>query len=117
MPPAAEVACPTRIESHFEHELPATGWAVRAGRVWTTDAPYRETSEEIRRWGAEGVLAVEMQAASLFAFASARRVNVAVVAMVSNAIDHEGDQFNTGTESEGLGILKGIARAGAAFLG
>lgn len=117
LPPAAEVACPTRINSHLEHELPATGWAVRAGRVWTTDAPYRETGEEIRRWAAAGVLAVEMQAASLFAFATARRVKVAVVAMVSNAVDHEGDQFNTGTEFEGLGILNGIARAGAAFLG
>ena len=116
LPPASEVDCPSPVEQHFTRELISTGWEVRSGRVWTTDAPYRESEDEIRRWGAEGALAVEMQAASLFAFATARQSNVAVVAMVSNAVDHQGDQFNTGTQSEGLGILKGIARAGVAFL-
>ena len=49
-----------------------TGFAVRMGKVWTTDAPYRETNQ-LAKWASEGVLAVEMQAASLFAFAQAER--------------------------------------------
>ncbi len=116
LPPARDVNCPTAILHDLQRELPSTGWAVQAGQVWTTDAPYRETEADLRLWAAEGVLAVEMQAASLFAFATARCANVAVVAMVSNAVDHQGDQFNTGTEEDGWRILQSIARAADAFV-
>lgn len=44
------------------------------GTVWTTDAAYRETPAQIRRRRAEGCLAVEMEAAALFAVARFRRV-------------------------------------------
>jgi len=111
IPPSTEVACPSPIVPILEHELKATGWPVRAGRVWTTDAPYRETKVQLMNWASEGVLAVEMQAASLFAFGIARQVPVACVAMVSNAIDHTGDQFDTGSQEDGLSIVRGILRA------
>jgi uridine phosphorylase len=88
---------------------------VRAGKVWTTDAPYRETDAQLRAWASEGVLAVEMQAAALFAFATATGAAVASVALVSNAVDHEGEQFDTGPEEDGLKILEGIARAARSF--
>ena len=54
------------------------------------------------------VLAVEMQAAALFAFGIAKQAFVASVAMVSNAVDHTGKQFDTGSQDDGLRILKGI---------
>jgi uridine phosphorylase len=111
LPPSTEVACPTQVVEHLERELVATGWAVRCGKVWTTDAPYRETRQQLEKWSAAGALAVEMQTASLFAFGVARQASVASVAMVSNAIDHEGEQFDTGSMQDGLQILKGIARA------
>jgi uridine phosphorylase len=76
----------------------------------------RYTSNQLARWASEGVLAVEMQAASLFAFATVRRVNVGVVARVSNAIDHEGGQFDTGSNEQGLDILKALARAAPSIL-
>lgn len=117
LPPSSEVVSPTPIVAHLERELSTTGWNVRSGTVWTTDAPYRETQSEIDKWAAEGALAVEMQTASLFAFGTARNANVASVAMVSNAIDHQGDQFNTGSMDDGLRILQGIARAARAYLG
>src|SRR5256885_6949051 len=44
----------------------------RSGKVWTTDAPYRETKAQLNKWARDGVLAVEMQAASLFAFGVAK---------------------------------------------
>jgi nucleoside phosphorylase len=53
------------------------------GTVWTTDAPYRETESQLADHAAAGVLAVEMQAASLFAFGSARQIPVGVVAHVT----------------------------------
>jgi uridine phosphorylase len=116
LPPDAEVACRSAVVPLLERELIATGRAVRSGKVWTTDAPYRETSAQLKKWAGEGVLAVEMQAASLFAFGIARQAPVALVAMVSNAVDHTGEQFDTGSHEDGLRILKGIARAARAFL-
>ena len=111
-----EVECPTPVTPLLERELRETGWTVRSGKAWTTDAPYRETTEQLTAWANEGVLAVEMQAASLFAFGTARDAAVACVAMISNAVDHDGPQFNTGSQEDGLRILKGLARAFRAFI-
>ncbi len=111
LPASREIACSAPLLPLLERELIETGWTVRAGKVWTTDAPYRETKQQLQCWANEGVLAVEMQAASLFAFGVARGVAVACVAMVSNAVDHDGRQFDTGSQEDGLRILKGCARA------
>ena len=117
LPPGSEVACPSPLVPLLAQELISTGWAIRSGKVWTTDAPYRETKVQLSKWAQEGVLAVEMQAASLFAFGVAMQANVACVAMVSNAVDHSGEQFDTGTQADGFRILGGIARAARRFLG
>jgi uridine phosphorylase len=112
LPASREVSCPTpEIASLVFQELAATGQPVRQGKVWTTDAPYRETRMQLKRWAAEGILAVEMQAASLFAFGAARNMTVVTVAMVSNAADHDGEQFDTGSRQEGLSILAACTRA------
>ena len=116
LPPGSEVACQSPVVPLLERELIETGWAVRSGKVWTTDAPYRETKVQLENWAREGVLAVEMQTASLFAFGIARQASVASVAMVSNAVDHPGEQFDTGSQDDGLRVLKGIARAARSFL-
>lgn len=114
--PGKEVQCPSHLTTPIAQELSRAGFRVQTGLVWTTDAPYRETSDQLARWASEGVLAVEMQAASLFAFAEARGVGVSVVARVSNAVDHDGDQFDTGSNEQGLEILKALARAGRQIL-
>jgi uridine phosphorylase len=111
LPPDTVVACKSPVVPFLERELIATGWAVRSGKVWTTDAPYRETKTQLNKWARDGVLAVEMQAASLFAFGIARQASVGSVAMVSNAVDHAGAQFDTGSQEDGFGVLKAIARA------
>jgi purine-nucleoside phosphorylase len=89
---------------------------VSQGLVWTTDAPYRETAEELEENFTKGALAVEMQAASLFAFASARRANVAVVAHVTNAIDQTSGPFDKGSDEHGWETVQAMCRAGRAFL-
>jgi uridine phosphorylase len=116
LPASKDVVCPAPVAlALLEGELAATGWTVRSGMVWTTDAPYRETQTQLDGWAHEGVLAVEMQAASLFAFGTARGVAVASVAMVSNAVDHEGPQFDTGSQQDGLRIIQACARAFSAM--
>jgi uridine phosphorylase len=111
-----EVSCPPHLTLPMARELSCTGLAVRIGKVWTTDAPYRETNTQLDKWARAGALAVEMQAASLFAFGPARKAQVAVVARVSNAMDHEGSQFDTGSHDQGLTILRALTRAGRSIL-
>jgi uridine phosphorylase len=49
------------------------------GTTWTTDAPYRETREEIMRYQSEGVKTVEMESAGLFTVGQVRGVQTASV--------------------------------------
>ena len=116
LPPGDKIGCPTAIAGFLVTELQRLNVVVREGLVWTTDAPYRETATQLRHWAEQGVLAVEMQAASLFAFATAQGANVAVVARVSNAVDHLGEQFVTGTYPDGFQVIQAIVRAGEQFL-
>ncbi len=92
-------------------ELTPLALPVSRGLVWTTDAPYRETRERLAAHAAEGALAVEMQAASLFGFAAARGARVGVVAHVTNAIETEVDAFSKGPEDEDEQILFAMCRA------
>jgi uridine phosphorylase len=63
--PSPTVHAPaTDVLGALVEELSAVAHHVRRGRVWTTDAPYRETAEQLRFWAEHDVLAVEMQAAS-----------------------------------------------------
>ncbi len=65
---------------------------VLRGTVWTTDAPFRETPEAIETMQARGFLAVEMEAAALYAFAQAREKLVVCFAHVTNQMGRiEGD--------------------------
>ncbi len=64
---------------------------VERGASWTTDAPYRETAEAIEAARAEGILAVEMEAAALYAFGEARNKPVLCFAHVTNRMGQVGD--------------------------
>jgi uridine phosphorylase len=59
------------------------------GPSWTTDAPYRETSEEVAKYRAEGIVTVEMEASCLFTVASAVRVRAAAAFTVSDVLHGE----------------------------
>jgi uridine phosphorylase len=65
---------------------------VLQGATWTTDAPFRETDEAIQSMRQRGLLAVEMEAAALYAFARARGAQVICFAHVTNQMGRiEGD--------------------------
>jgi uridine phosphorylase len=63
--------------------------AAACGPSWTTDAPYRETAEEIARYRAEGILTVEMEASCLFTVAKAAGVTAAAAFTVSDVLHGE----------------------------
>jgi uridine phosphorylase len=71
------------------------------GVTWTTDAPFRETASSIERFRSMGILAVEMEAAALYAFSQARDKPVICFAHVTNQMGSiEGDfekGFDNGT--------------------
>lgn len=60
--------------------------SVKQGPVWTTDAPYRETREKIKRYSHEGILGVEMEFSALCQVAAFRRVEMAAVLLVSDEL-------------------------------
>lgn len=64
----------------------------RHGGVWTTDAPYRERAETIRRYRQHGVMAVDMELSALLTVAAYRGVELAAVMVVSDLLREEGWQ-------------------------
>lgn len=111
LPTADIVTAPTELGNRLYEGLQELGLPVSQGLVWTTDAPYRETAEELTQHANNGALAVEMQAASLFAFAQARHANVGMVAHVTNAIDHTGEPFDKGSDEQSWQIAQAMCRA------
>lgn len=58
----------------------------RRATAWTTDAPYRETKEEVVRHVEAGVAVVEMEAAALFVVGQVRGAAVASLLVVSDVL-------------------------------
>jgi uridine phosphorylase len=116
LPAGETVAAPKKMARLLELELRKLSLPVRAGTVWTTDAPYRETASQLTGHAARGVLAVEMQAASLFAFSKARRFPVGIVAYVTNGSGQTGAGFDKGPHHLEFEILKQMCLAGGRFV-
>lgn len=71
----------------------ALRWADRdfeTGATWTTDAVYRETSDEIRTYRDDGVLTVDMEAAAVFAIAQHHDRDAAALFAVSDHLSPDG---------------------------
>lgn len=94
----------------------ATGAVVLRGATWTTDAPFRETAATLARRKSEGLLAVEMEAAALYAFAAAASRPILCLAQVTNQLGNGTDDFEKG-EDNGAGLtLELIDSFAAAWL-
>ncbi len=85
---------------------------VERGGSWTTDAPFRETDRAIAAMKAKGLLAVEMEAAALYAFATARRKPVLCFAHVTNQMAMIEGDFEKG-EANGVVNALAVIRAAA----
>ncbi len=86
---------------------------VYIGPTWTTDAPFRETETMIAARRTEGILAVEMESAALYAFAMARRRAVICVAHVSNQLGQVEGDFEKGEGNGARGsaeLVRAIAQ-------
>jgi uridine phosphorylase len=59
------------------------------GPSWTTDAPYRETAEEIAAYREEGILTVDMEASAMFTVGASLDIQIASVFCVSDVLHSE----------------------------
>ena len=94
--------------------LKSKGLQAIVGSTWTTDAPFRETDEAIEAAKRRGILAVEMEAAALYAFATANKRRVLCLAHVTNTVGQVHEDFEKG-EADGtadsLAVLEAIVEA------
>jgi uridine phosphorylase len=96
LPPGEWSHLRPEIASRLVGVFDALDEPVVVGASWTTDAPLRETATAIAAARAAGVHAVEMEAAALYAYATARDRDVVCVAHVTNSMAADGDDFEKG---------------------
>jgi uridine phosphorylase len=88
---------------------------VLQGATWTTDAPFRETAEGIATMQERQLLAVEMEAAALYAFSKARNKPVLCFAHVTNQMGRSEGDFEKG-EADGTVETLAVVSSAAARL-
>ena len=86
LPPQKKIEADTAIAQQLQEAIRARGSECGSGVTWTTDAPYRETREEIRQYQSEGVKVVEMESAGLFTIGQIRSIPTASVVIVMDSL-------------------------------
>jgi uridine phosphorylase len=113
LPPSDYAEADSELVAAISGRLGRATEPVERGATWTTDAPYRETAVAIEAARALGILAVEMEAAALYAFARARSKAVLCFAHVTNQMGQAGDfekgDANGATAS--LALVQAVAEA------
>lgn len=115
LPPGDWSVAPAHLLERLADEF-QDGPRVLRGASWTTDAPFRETEAAITAAHARGILAVEMEAAGLYAFATARARDVICLTHVTNQMgtiegDFEKGEAN-GTADALVVVSKVVTRLG-----
>lgn len=88
LPSEAFVHAGSSLTGKLKAHLDAQSVSCKTGGTWTTDAPYRETREEILKYQADGIQVVEMEIAGLFTLAKVREVQAAAVVVVADRLAH-----------------------------
>lgn len=90
---------------------------LHAGASWTTDAPFRETEAAIAAHRDQGILAVEMEAAALYALATAKQQDIICFAHITNQMAQNEGDFEKGIAQGSMAALDVIDRTARAWLG
>ncbi len=102
-------------------DLVAATWAdpalpLHIGATWTTDAPFRETEAMIAACRDAGILAVEMEAAALYALATAQQRDIICFAHVTNQMGQSGADFEKGVAQGSLAALQVVSHTANQWL-
>jgi uridine phosphorylase len=109
IPPSDWSDAPAHLLSRLDSAF-ADGPSVMSGATWTTDAPFRETETAISAARARCILAVEMEAAGLYAFAQARKRAVICLAHVTNQMGTIEGDFEKGEANGTADALAVVSR-------
>ena len=115
LPAAPFAAAPAALLRLADGALKRSGEPFYRGASWTTDAPFRETESAIGARRADGVLAVEMEAAALYAFAEARGKPVVCLAHVTNQLGRVERDFEKGEHNGAAAALRVVGAIAAAW--
>jgi uridine phosphorylase len=115
LPPSDYAAADPALVALAAAALAQAGRRFHVGDSWTTDAPFRETEGTIASRRAAGILAVEMEAASLYAFAAARARPVICLAHVTNQLGCVDNDFEKGDHMGAAGSLELVTALAAAW--
>jgi uridine phosphorylase len=99
LPPSEFVAVDAGLLSIVDEALQGSHPKLYQGDSWTTDAPFRETAATIALRRRQGVLAVEMEAAALYAFGQACAKPVLCLAHVTNQLGCVHGDFEKGADN------------------
>lgn len=86
LPPDKFVRADSQLVIRITDAFQELGIPASIGTTWTTDAPYRETSEEILEYQSEGIKTVEMEAAALFAIGQVRNIKTSAICVVGDSL-------------------------------
>jgi uridine phosphorylase len=79
-----------RLLARLKRTLNRNRVSFAEGPSWTTDAPYRETVAEIRRFRRMGILTVEMEASAVFTVAQHLGRTAAALFVISDHLEEDG---------------------------
>ena len=112
LPPSDFSTLALRLQEAVAARLQASTLTVYTGATWTTDAPFRETEAAIQHAHSLGILAVEMEAAALYAFAETQGAAVVCFAHVTNQMAQKDGDFEKGAGNgshDALRLLECVA--------
>jgi purine-nucleoside phosphorylase len=115
LPPSNYVEADPALVTLAAGALAQAGGQFHVGDTWTTDAPFRETAESIASRRSAGILAVEMEAAALYAFAAACERPVICLAHVSNQLGCVDGDFEKGDGNGAAGSFDLVMALAAAW--
>ena len=103
-PPGVSQTSPSaEIIAAVEGALADEDMHAHQAKIWTTDAAFRETREQVTSFQTQGAVAVDMETSALFAVAAYRQVDIGAVLVVSDSLAGESwqpgfktAQFKTG---------------------
>lgn len=105
LPPSEFVTLRTSLNNLAEAIMAGIPNLIRGG-TWTTDAPYRETIEAIKNATEMGLLAVEMEAAALYAFAQAAQKDIICFAHITNQMATTNNDFEKGQNNGNTAMIE-----------
>ena len=80
------IAASPALHKELEKILMQADFPYQTGKIWTTDAPYRETRSKVLDYAAQGICGVDMEFSALCTVAAFREIELAGIMLVSDEL-------------------------------